>query len=100
MNHLAVGEAFRILVPQPGIKPGPLTVKVQSLNHLDHQGSPLCIILMQGFSDSNAPVEACPVEGQPGQDSYKGSAPRKVLMGSRTFQAQRSHLNDESARSV
>ena len=44
MNHLGgrvwpYHAAFRILVPQPGIKPGPLTVKVQSLNHLDHQGS-------------------------------------------------------------
>ena len=80
MNHLGgrvwpYHAAFRILVPQPGIKPGPLTVKVQSLNHLDHQGSPLCIILMQGFSDSNAPIEACPVEGSLDKTATKALLP-------------------------
>ena len=30
---LAVPQAYRILVPQPGIEPGPLAMKVQSPNH-------------------------------------------------------------------
>ena len=61
VNHLGWGvgvwpyhAAFRILVPQPGMEPGHLRVKAQSLNYLDHQGSPLCIIMIQGLSDSNA----------------------------------------------